>query len=147
MRMSWLADGIGADLQDLVELGGDAVAEAAERVSSILVKSTLSRVLTMLSEAAAEVSAQLPDGEVQLRVAGDDCSFAFVSEPPPAASADAELSARITLRLSEGLKQRIEESAAREGQSVNSWILRQLERRTSRQSARWGSQLHGYGSS
>jgi predicted HicB family RNase H-like nuclease len=148
MRMSLLADGIGDDLRELVELGGEAAAEAAERISSVLVKSTVSRVLSLLSEAAAEVSAQLPEGEVQLRLAGDDCSFAFVNDPPPAVSGDAELTARITLRLSDSLKQRIEENAAREGQSVNSWILRQLERRTSGQFGRWGrSQLHGYGTS
>jgi len=146
MRMSLLADGIVDDLRELVELGGGAVAEAAERMSSVLVKSTVSRVLTLLSEAAAEVSSQLPDGEVELRLVGDDCSFAFVSDEPPP-SGDVELTARITLRLSDALKERIEKSAAREAMSVNSWILRQLDRRTRSSAARWGSQLHGYGTS
>ena len=146
MRMSNLADGIVDDLRELVELGGEAVAEAAERMSSVLVKSTISRVLSLLSEAAAEMSSQLPDGDVELRLVGDDCSFAFVSEAPPA-NADAELTARITLRLSEALKARIEQNASREGLSVNSWILRQLDRRTRHSPGRWGSQLHGYGTS
>jgi hypothetical protein len=46
--------------------------------------------------------------------------------PASAAPADAEDggTARITLRLAENLKTRIEEAASREGFSVNSWLVR-----------------------
>jgi hypothetical protein len=60
----------------------------------------------------------------------------------------AELSSRITLRLSDRLKARVEESAARDGISVNGWILRTLDRGTSPSNVRkshGGSSLRGYG--
>jgi hypothetical protein len=59
-------------------------------------------------------------------------------------------SARITLRLSEGLKARVEEGAAREGVSVNTFIIRALDRGTGASRpggrARGGNRLRGYGS-
>jgi len=93
------------------------------------------------------VSAALPDGRVELRLAGDDVTFAYVSEPQPAPDVDAELSARITLRLSETLKRKVEAAAATAGVSVNGWILRLLERGTlaDTRSGRGRSRLHGYG--
>ncbi|HXC84544.1 MAG TPA: toxin-antitoxin system HicB family antitoxin, partial [Trebonia sp.] len=48
---------------------------------------------------------------------------AFVA-PPPVADADEGAMARINLRLSEQLKARIEEAAAREKVSANVWLAR-----------------------
>ncbi len=65
-----------------------------------------------------------------------------------AVESDGDLSARITLRLTEGLKVRVEEGAAGEGISVNSYIVRTLERGTSinrSRTRRGGNRLHGYG--
>ena len=75
------------------------------------------------------MSAELPEGRVELRVAGDDVDLAYVEDERVGdAEADGDLSARITLRLSEGLKARVEEGAAGEGVSVNTFIVRTLER-------------------
>jgi len=60
-----------------------------------------------------------------------------------------DMSARISLRLSEGLKNRVEEAAAGEGVSVNSYIVRTLERGASAhriKSGRGANRLRGYGS-
>ena len=43
---------------------------------------------------------------------------------PPLTDADDSGQSRITLRLPEHLKGRIEEAAARDGVSVNSWLVR-----------------------
>lgn len=153
MRMSLLADALRADLHEVVDLGGESVAEAAERISPVIVRSATTRALDLLSEAAAQVSAELPDGYVELRLAGDDVSFSYVTEAPRT-TAEGEANARITLRMPEELKARVEAQAGAEGLSVNAWILRQLERRASRppggspgQSPVHGSRLHGYGTS
>ena len=57
--------------------------------------------------------------------------------------------ARITLRLPEGLKARAEAAAAREGASTNTWLVRAvsraLEPRTTR--IRTGNRLQGYAQS
>ena len=42
--------------------------------------------------------------------------------------ADEVFSARITLRLPESLKQRVESAATREGASVNTWLVQALQR-------------------
>ena len=91
------------------------------------------RILDLLSEVAAELSAELPEGRVEIRVAGDDVDLSYVEDEhgPPPSTATGDLSARITLRLTEGLKARVEEGAAGEGVSVNTYIVRTLERGTS----------------
>jgi hypothetical protein len=148
MKLSLVADALRAELDELGDLGGGPVAEAAGRLAPVLVRATTSLVLGLLSEAAAQISADVPDGDVELRLAGDDLSFAYVAEPSPAAGSEGEPSARITLRLSEDLKQRVEARAAAEGLSVNTWVLRQLERRSRPSSGSFGrSRLHGYGTS
>ena len=149
MKMSLVVDGLRSDVVAVGELGDDAVAEAAERIAAVLDRSAPSRILDLLSDAAAELSAELPEGRVEIRVAGDDVDLAYVEdERVPDGEADGDLSARITLRLSEGLKARVEEGAANEGVSVNAFIVRTLERGTSAQrsrSRRGGNRLRGYG--
>ena len=115
----------------------------------MLGRSVPSRILDLLSDVAAELSATLPDGRVDLRVAGDDVDLTYVEDERVGdAEEDGDLSARITLRLGEGLKARVEEGAAGEGVSVNTFIVRTLERGTSSQrsrSHRGGNRLRGYG--
>jgi len=150
MKMSWTVEGLLSDVTALGELGDEAAAEAAGRMVAILERSVPRRVLELLSEVAAELSTELPEGRVEIRLAGDDVEFTYVEERPPAPKSDAELSARITLRLPEQLKARIEESASHEGVSVNGWVLRTLERGTStstHRNGRAGSRLRGFGTS
>jgi hypothetical protein len=151
MKMSLWVDGLRSDVEAVGELGDDAVAEAAERIATVLARSAPARILDLLSDAAAELSAELPEGRVEIRVAGDDVDLAYVEDervPDVVGEADGDLAARITLRLSEGLKARVEEGAAGEGVSVNAFIVRMLERGTSTQrsrSRRGGNRLRGYG--
>ena len=104
----------------------------AERIADVLGRSVPGRILDLLSDAAAELTATLPDGHVDIRVAGDDVDMTYVGdEPGPAAAPTGEgdeQSARISLRLGEALKSRLEEGAAADGVSVNTFIVRTLER-------------------
>ena len=149
MKMSLVVDGLRSDVEAVGELGDDAVAEVADRIAAVLARSAPSRIFDLLSDVAAEVSAELPEGRVELRVAGDDVELAYVEDERVAdAESDGDLSARITLRLGESLKARVEEGAASAGVSVNAFIVRTLERGTSAQrsrSRRGGNRLRGYG--
>jgi hypothetical protein len=150
MKMSLAIEGLRSDVAAVGELGDETVAEVADRMAAILARSAPSRILDLLSDVAAEVSAELPEGRVEIRLVGDDVQFAYVDERARTPEPEAELSSRITLRLSDQLKARVEDSAVRDGLSVNSWILRTLERGTSLsqvRSGRGGSRLHGYGTS
>jgi hypothetical protein len=152
MKMSLIVDGLRSDVVAVGELGDDTVAEVAERIADVLSRSVPGRVLDLLSDAAAELTASLPEGRVDIRVAGDDIDMTYVGDElsslPPAAGAGDDLSARVTLRLSEGLKSRLEQGATADGVSVNTFIVRMLERGTSSKrsrSGRTGNRLHGYG--
>jgi hypothetical protein len=152
MKMSLVVDGLRSDVVAVGELGDETVAAVAERIADVLGRSVPGRILDVLSDAAAEVSATLPEGRVEIRVAGDDVELAFVEDVPGPAAAptgeDDEQSARISLRLGEGLKARLEEGAARDGVSVNTFIVRTLERgiATNRsRGPRAGNRLRGYG--
>jgi predicted HicB family RNase H-like nuclease len=63
-------------------------------------------------------------------------------------AADEGHTARISLRLPEALKAALETAAAREGISVNSWIVRALSRSTTAAPAgQSGNRLTGYAKS
>ena len=150
MKMSLVVDGVRADVVSVGELGDEVVAEVAERIADLLGRSLPTRILELLSDVAAEVSAELPDGHVEVRVAGDDVGLAYVEDTRVAGgdTETSELTARITLRLSEGLKARVEEGAGREGVSVNTFIVRTLDRGSSTdryRTGRGGHRLRGYG--
>ena len=150
--MSQVVDGLRSDVVAVGELGDETVAEVAERIADVLGRSVPGRVLDLLSDAAAELTATLPDGRVDIRVAGDDVAMTYVENETgpsaaPSSDGDAQL-ARISLRLGEGLKSRLETGAAAEGVSVNTYIVHLLERGTSsgrNRSHRAGNRLHGYG--
>lgn len=150
MKMSLVIEGFREDLVAVGELGDDAVGEMADRIASVFTRSAPTRILSLLSDVAAELTSELPEGRIEIRLVGDDVEFAFVDDQSVSADSDAELTARITLRLPEQLKARVEASAARESISVNGWILRTLERGTSSAKARnsrAGSRLQGFGTS
>ena len=152
MKMSLIVDGLRSDVTAVAELGDDAVAEVAERIATVLGRSAPTRILDVLSDAATELSAELPEGRVHVQLAGDDVQLSYVEDArvPAREGEGGDASARITLRLSEGLKARVEEGAAREGVSVNTFIIRALDRGTeaSRPTGRvrGGNRLRGYGS-
>ena len=96
-------------------------------------------LLEALSAAADEITRELAPGAVEVRLRGSDPDF-VVTLPAYEASdvATSERAAspiafpgddeggtsRLNLRLPEGLKTRIEETARREGLSLNAWLVR-----------------------
>jgi len=150
MQMAHHLHAIQEDLAAAAALAADEpTAEAARRLSQALGSSLHLRLLDIVSEAAAELSAVVP-GRIDVRLAGRDPALVWVEpdvEPAPAAGDDA-LSARITLRLPESLKVQIEVAASGENASVNSWIIRALARGLESRSTRsTGRRLTGYAQS
>jgi hypothetical protein len=147
MQMSPHVDAILADLDTAAQVGDDSVAEAARRLARALEASLRVRLLEAMSEAASELNASLPEGHVDVRIAGGDVELAYVSGPPPAddAAPDEDLTSRITLRLPESLKARIETAAARQSVSVNTWLVRAAARGLDRPT--FGNRLTGFAQS
>jgi hypothetical protein len=145
-------DAIKRDLQSVVNaLGDESVAEQWRRLAEAVEPALRLRVIDLLSEAALSLNGQLQSGHIEVRLAGRDPELVFVDEPvspeePPAPGDD--LSARITLRLPEGLKASLEVVASREGVSTNAWIVRALARALEPRSARRSSnRLQGFAQS
>jgi len=131
MQLQRFVDALRADLNAVAELGDEATAEAAGRLTLTLQASVGLRLLDALSEAALELNENLPSGHVEVRLAGQDPQLVYVSderEEPAATGGDEAFTARITLRLPDALKSSIEDAAAREGVSVNTYVVRALSR-------------------
>ena len=148
MEMARFIESLESDLAAVAAVGDEQTRAAAERVLQAIRGSAGLRLLDALGEAALELNAQLPDGHVEVRLSGQDPALVYVGEEeaPPEPAADDGLTARITLRLPDSLKQSIEAAAAREGISVNSWLVRALSRGAAG-ARRSGKRLQGFAQS
>src|SRR6266571_1393636 len=148
MQIDGIIQALREDLVRISALGDESTSRAAELLSVAIESSLGRRLQDALAEAALELNDQLDSSHVELRVAGHDLQLVLVREdgtvPEPA---DEAFSARITLRLPESLKQRVESAAAREGASVNTWLVQALQRalESRRPSSGSRNRLTGYG--
>ena len=123
------------DLAAAAEAGGPEAKQAAERLALALDPAVRLALMDALSQAAAEITAELPSGGVDVRLDGRDLDF-VVHAPsnvpaPPAPPAPPMLGeddeegglARITLRIPESVKTKAEDAAAKSGQSLNTWLV------------------------
>jgi predicted transcriptional regulator len=152
------------DLQrQLVDAAANGSAEtrlAAERLVSGLDASVRLVLLDVLSAAAGEITRDLAPGAVDVRLRGREIEFVVISpsaesdsEDRTAASVDLDdaSTSRTTLRLPDALKARVDEAAAADGLSVNSWLVRAIaaalqpkQRRTAQRSLRTGDNFAGW---
>ena len=124
-------DALRGDLDALLA-GDDAARSALERMGRAIEPSLQLRLIDALGEAALELSEQLPAGHAEVRVAGRDARLVFVgparTELPPPDETDEGGMARLTLRMPDALKGKVEEAAAKEGLSTNAWLVRAIQR-------------------
>ncbi len=131
------------DLYAAGQVGGEEALALAERMAHALDPSIRLVLLDALVEAAGEISEDLAPGSVEVRLLGREVQFA-VSRPdirvevgpppvaPPAPAPAAEEpeddggTARLSLRLPERLKPKLEQAAAAAGLSVNAWLVRSI---------------------
>ncbi|MFE4217850.1 hypothetical protein [Streptomyces sp. NPDC056844] len=135
------------ELAVAAEAGGDEARALAERLTAPLESAARLTLLNALSAAMGEVTLELAPGSVDVRLRGVDPEF-VVSRPelresadrtappttPPAPAAlqpeaagapeaDEGGTARINLRVPSSLKTKVESAAARDGLSVNAWLV------------------------
>jgi hypothetical protein len=149
VNLTILLNGVQEDLEGLAELGDERVEQIARRLAESVGSSLRLKLLDLLSQAALELSSKLPSGHVEVRLAGQEPEFVYVDTAGEGAGAvGEELSARITLRLSDNLKLTVEKAADREGVSTNTWIVRAIARAAESRPARSsGKRLSGYAQS
>jgi len=150
MQIDCFVQALREDLARVAAVGDESTARAADLLAVALEASLGKRLLEALGEAALELSSQLENGRVEVRVAGGDPELVYVPDEESAAEpADEAFSARITLRLPESLKNRLEAAASIHGVSVNTWLVQVLIRTLEPRSPSGGSRrrLTGYGRS
>jgi len=152
MQIEGYIQALREDLVRVASLGDETTSRAAELLSVAIEASLARRLQDVLAEAALELNAQLDAAHVEVRISGRDPELVLVREDGSVPEAvDEAFSARITLRLPESLKQRVESAAAREGASVNTWLVQALQRSVESKSHRSSSgsrnRLTGYGRS
>ena len=136
MDITPYVDSLRHDLAAAAEAGGAEAKAAAERLALALDPAVRLALMEALSQAAAEITAEMPTGSVDVRLNGRELDFVVQAAhpvapspptpptPPSAEEAEEEGgTARITLRLPESVKARAEEFAARSGHSLNTWLV------------------------
>lgn len=146
MNLTIVIDGLREDLLGLGELGDERSNQIARRLGDALASSLRLKVLDLLGQVALELSAKLPSGHIEVRLAGQEPELVFVDDAAAeSATAGEELSARITLRLPDSLKSAVERAADRDGVSTNAWLVRAIARAAeSRPAQVSGKRLTGY---
>ncbi|GAB2989505.1 YlcI/YnfO family protein [Saccharothrix stipae] len=144
MDLTSYVSNLGREFTTLAEAGGDEARVLVERLTGSLESAIRMTLLDALSAAADEITLDLAPGSVELRLRGRDPNFVvtappaeqagFAAEQAPTTADDAPDSglllaedgpaARINVRLPEQLKAAVEEAAAKEGRSVNAWLVR-----------------------
>jgi hypothetical protein len=124
-------------------LADDHTREVAERLGGSLESSTRLALISALSDATSSISAELAPSSVEVRMVGRDPELVVsvpkgdseptVLEPPTdpeptdeelLADVDDEPVARISLRLPQSVKVKVDEVAAADGISTNAWLTR-----------------------
>jgi hypothetical protein len=128
------------ELAVAAEAGGEDARALAERLTAPLESAIRLTLMEALAAAGAEITRELAPGSVWVRLTGRDPEFVVTLPPaapvppepaapvPPEPAAvvadDRGATSRINLRLPDEVKTRVEEAAAREHISVNSWLVR-----------------------
>ena len=147
-------------LVDAAENGDPDTRAVAERLAAGLDAATRLVLLDALSAAVGEITRDLAPGSVDLRLRGREVEFVVTApqaegdadeRPATAVDLDDASTSRTTLRLPDALKARVDEAAAADGLSVNTWLVRAVasalqpkQRRSAQRSLRTGDNFAGW---
>jgi predicted transcriptional regulator len=147
-------------LVDAAENGADDTRAVAERLAAGLDAATRLVLLDVLSAAVVEITRDLAPGSVDLRLRGREIEFVVSQahadadgDERPAATVDLDdaSTSRTTLRLPDALKARVDEAAAADGLSVNTWLVRAIaaalqpkQRRSAQRTLHTGDSFAGW---
>ena len=135
MDITPFVESLRRDLLVAAEAGGAEARAVADRLGLALDPAARLAIMEAVSQAAAEITAEMPSGSVDVRLVGRELGFVVDSltpsgttpsgspAAPPGPDPEDEGVARITLRLPESVKTRAEELAASSGHSLNTWLV------------------------
>ena len=160
MELGQYVSDLQRQLVDAAENGAEDTRAVAERLAAGLDAATRLVLLDALSAAAGEITRDLAPGSVDMRLRGREIEFVVTqpsTEPEgderPASTVDLDdaSTSRTTLRLPDALKARVDEAAAADGLSVNTWLVRAIaaalqpkQRRATQRTLRTGDNFAGW---
>ena len=160
MELGQYVSDLQRQLVDAAANGAEDTRGVAERLAAGLDAATRLVLLDALSAAAGEITRDLAPGSVDMRLRGREIAFVVTqpnTEPDaderPAAAVDLDdaSTSRTTLRLPDALKARVDEAAAADGLSVNTWLVRAVaaalqpkQRRSTQRTLRTGDNFAGW---
>ncbi|HEX7537386.1 MAG TPA: histidine kinase [Dermatophilaceae bacterium] len=160
MELGQYVSDLQRQLVDAAENGTEDTRAVAERLATGLDAATRLVLLDALSAAAGEITRDLAPGSVDMRLRGREIEFVVTpsnTEPDAGERAAAPVdvddvsTSRTTLRLPDALKARVDEAAAADGLSVNTWLIRATaaalqprQRRSAQRTLRTGDNFAGW---
>ena len=148
MDLSPYLDSVRNGVRSAAGLADEHTRQIVERLGTAIDDSTRLALIEALSDAASTISAELAPSSVGLRMVGQEPEFVVEVHPPdaeptmllpedgpaagtqggsqdgPQEGSEDEAVARITLRLPQSVKSRVDEVAEADGISTNAWLLR-----------------------
>jgi len=158
MELGQYVSDLQRQLVDAAANGTEETRAMAERIATGLDAATRLVLLEALSTAAAEITRDLAPGSVDLRLRGREVEFVITqptdseaTEPISPVDLDDVSTSRTTLRLPDALKARVDDAAAADGLSVNTWLVRAVaaalepkQRRSAQRTLRTGDNFAGW---
>jgi len=160
MDLAQYVNDLHRQLLDAAENGTADTRAAAERLAAGLDSAARLVLLDVLSAAVGEITRDLAPGSVDLRLRGRDVEFVVAAanaepetEEPSVAPVELDdvSTSRTTLRLPDALKSRVDDAAAADGLSVNTWLVRAVaaalqpkQRRAAQRTLRTGDNFAGW---
>ena len=157
MELQQYVTDLQRQLADAAENGSDETRAVAERLAAGLDAATRLVLLDALSAAVGEITRELAPASVDLRLRGREVEFVVSQQ---SAEGDAELppvdlddtsSSRTTRRRPDALTARVDEAAAADGLSVNTWLVRAVaaalqpkQRRAAQRTLKSGDNFAGW---
>ncbi|MFD0454329.1 toxin-antitoxin system HicB family antitoxin [Rhodococcus aetherivorans] len=136
MNLDPYLDAITESLVAAAELGDEQTRRTAAALTTAVAAPARLAVLRALSDMAAEVSKELGDRVVTVRLDGSAAVLEVHTDAPTETTGTATTFedvtgdiSRVTLRLVEQIKARAEEAAAQNGVSLNSWVSQAVQGR------------------
>ena len=142
MDLSPYIESVRTGVANASSLADEQTQQVANRLGTAIESSTRLALISALSDATGTISAELAPSSVELRMVGSDPEFVVSlqtaeteptllmpesdqpDEGAPSLEAEDEPVARITLRLPQSVKTRVDQMASADGISTNAWLIR-----------------------
>ena len=160
MELAPYVSDLQRQLVDAAENCNDDAPAVAERHDAGHHPATRLVLLDALSSAVGEITRDLAPGSVDLRLRGREVEFVVTQAATDGDSDDLHTTSvdlddastsRTTLRLPDALKARVDDAAAADGLSVNTWLVRAVaaalqpkQRRVAQRTMRTGDNFAGW---